>query len=180
MTQPFHQFSFIAFGIAALIAWRLYARFRRVVSRQRLARMRPWVTAGFFTVLPLFMFLGSFEHPLNAIALAAGAVAGAALAAYGLRTTRFEVTPDGLFYTPSAHIGIALSALLAVRLAYRALQFNFASEAGDSLHEHFGRSALTLLVFSTFSGYYATYAIGLLRWRRRVRQEQPASAAPLP
>jgi hypothetical protein len=29
-------------------------------------------------------------------------------------------------------------------------------------------SPLTLAIFATLAGYYVTYAIGLLRWRRRV------------
>lgn len=43
----------------------------------------------------------------------------AALGVYGLRLTRFERTPTGLFYTPNAHLGIALSLLLVLRLGYR-------------------------------------------------------------
>ena len=46
-------------------------------------------------------------------------------AAHGARrcmesaTTKFEVTPQGMFYTPNAHIGIALSLLFVGRVIYR-------------------------------------------------------------
>jgi hypothetical protein len=31
----------------------------------------------------------------------------------------------------------------------------------------FTRSPLTLLIFGVLAGYYMTYAVGLLRWRKR-------------
>jgi hypothetical protein len=37
-------------------------------------------------------------------------------------------------------------------------------------------SPLTLMIFATLAGYYVTYAIGLLRWRRRVAAETGSAA----
>jgi len=51
----------------------------------------------------------------HALTLVAGAGFGAALGLYGLRLTKFEQTAQGLFYTPSAHLGIALSLLFVGR-----------------------------------------------------------------
>jgi hypothetical protein len=84
---------------------------------------------------------------------------------YGLRLTKFEQTAQGLFYTPNAHLGIALSLLFIGRLIYRAFQI-YLSVGNPSLHD-FTRSPLTLAIFGTLAGYYVTYAIGLLRWRYR-------------
>ena len=42
-----------------------------------------------------------------------------ALGILGLRLTRFETTGEGMLYTPSAHLGIALSTLLVGRIVYR-------------------------------------------------------------
>jgi hypothetical protein len=46
----------------------------------------------------------------------------------------------------------------------------------------FVRCPLTVAIFGTLAGYYVTYAIGLLRWRRRVRlagaAAEPATAGP--
>jgi hypothetical protein len=95
---------------------------------------------------------------------------------YGLRLTKFEQTALGLFYTPNAHLGIALSLLFIARIGYRAAQLYFAS---GSIHEGsaaFARSPLTLLIFGTLPGYYITYAIGLLRWRHRASLASPSVA----
>ena len=53
-----------------------------------------------------------------------GVVGGAALGRLGLRLTRFEQTPLGLFYTPNAHLGVALSLLFLGRLIYRVFQLS--------------------------------------------------------
>jgi hypothetical protein len=164
-------------GIAALVGWRLYSRVKRMVGRQRLSKVRPWVTLCLFPLLVALLLLGSLSHPYVALALFAGVVAGAALGMYGLRLTKFEQTPLGLFYTPSAHLGIALSLLFIARIGYRAAQLYFASGFIQEGSTAFARSPLTLLIFGTLAGYYVTYAIGLLRWRHRARLAGPPLAS---
>jgi hypothetical protein len=161
---------FISLGVAAFIAWRVYVRVRRMVGRQKLSRVRPWVSVCVFPVLLALLLVGSLVHPTNALALLAGAGLGAALGAYGLRLTAFEQTPSGLFYTPNAHLGIALSLLLLARIGYRAAQFYFLAAPTAAPPVDFVRSPLTLLLFGTLAGYYVAYAVGLLRWSRRARQ----------
>jgi hypothetical protein len=154
--------------IAVLIGWRLYSRVKRMVGRQRLSKLRPWLTVCLFPLLVALLLLGSLAHPEAALALVAGVAAGVALGFYGLRLTKFEQTPLGLFYTPNAHLGIALSLLLIARIGYRAAQLYFAAGAiQEASAATFVRSPLTLLIFGTLAGYYVTYAVGLLRWRRR-------------
>ena len=154
-------------GIAALVGWRVYRRVRRMVGRQRLSKVRPWLTVCLFPLLVALLLLRSLFHPYSALALLAGVAAGAALGLYGLRLTRFEQTPVGLFYTPNAHLGIALSLLLLARIGYRALQLYFASESIREGSLAFTRSPLTLLIFGALAGYYVAYAVGLIRWRQR-------------
>ncbi len=156
-------------GVAALVGWRLYSRIKRMVGRQRLSKVRPWVTLCVFPLLVVLLLLGSLSHPYVALALVAGVVVGAALGLYGLRLTKFEQTPLGLFYTPSAHLGIALSLLLIARIGYRAAQLYLTPNAIQEGSTAFARSPLTLLIFGTLAGYYVAYAVGLLRWRRRGR-----------
>jgi hypothetical protein len=103
-------------ALIALIAWRLYSRIRRAIGRQRLSRVRPWITIVLFPLLLALLAFGSRTQPLVETSLAAGAAAGIALGILGLRLTRFEVTAEGLFYTPSAHID---AARLAARLSLR-------------------------------------------------------------
>ena len=165
-------------GVAALVVWRVYSRVKRMVGRQRLSKVRPWMTVIFFPVIVSLLFLGALiGHPESAFGLAGGVVLGCALGWYGLRLTKFEPTPEGLFYTPNAHLGIALSLLFIGRLAYRAVHLYMAAGSFQADSAAFARSPLTLLIFGTLAGYYVAYAIGLLRWKHRVGLGVQASSS---
>lgn len=151
--------------LAALIGWRLYRRFRRLVGRQRLSRVRPWIQV---TLLPLLIgMLGwlSALNPARLTWLAAGVAAGAALAIYGLKLTRFEATPEGFFYTPNVYLGVAITGILAARIAWRMYEVADRGAAVARDNTEFLRSGPTLAVLGLLAGYYAAYAAGLLRWR---------------
>jgi cytochrome b561 len=109
--------------------------------------------------------------PMALAALVAGVVVGVALAWWGLRLTQFEKTGEGYFYTPNAHIGIALSVLLVARLGYRFFQMAtlVGPDAARATHE-FGRSPLTMVIIGMLAAYYASYAVGILRWRASAAQ----------
>jgi hypothetical protein len=170
--------SIIWIGVGALFAWRLYSRVRRSIGRQKLSAVRPWITVTVFPLLILMLLASTLNHPQNALALFAGIVVGAGLGFYGLRLTRFEQTPEGLYYTPNAHLGIALSLLLIGGLAYRAVQLQIWDMSAGPPASDFVRSPLTLAIFGTLAGYYILYAVGLLRWHRRVQSETPAAGSP--
>lgn len=172
MPAPFDSSVIAPVAIGALIVWRLYARMRRMVGRQRLTTVRPWLTVFIFPLVLLLILVGSAFNPMNAGALVLGAAIGIGLGLYGTRLTKFEATPAGLFYTPNAHLGIALSLLLIVRLGYRFLRLHLAGGTVDPSSMQMGNSPLTLALFGTLAGYYVTYAIGLLRWRRSVRPDE--------
>jgi hypothetical protein len=161
-----HPSLLMSLGIVALVIWRVYARVRRMVGRQKLSRVRPWLTVVIFPLLLALLSLGSLAHPLNLAVLAAGAALGGALGIYGLRLTTFEVTPLGRFYTPNAHLGIALSLLFVGRIVYRLTQFYFVVDPAAPSPTDFARSPLTLAIFGMLAGYYVAYAIGLIRWSR--------------
>jgi hypothetical protein len=157
----------MSLGIAALVVWRVYARIRRMVGRQKLSRVRPWATALVFPVLLVLVALQAFGQPAALAALLGGTALGGALGVYGLRLTRFEETPQGRFYTPSAHLGIALSLLFVGRVVFRIAQVYLMVDSGASSSADFARSPLTLAIFGTLAGYYVIYAIGLIRWSRQ-------------
>jgi hypothetical protein len=155
--------------VVPLVAWRLYARFRRMVGRQRLSRVRPWIHLTLFPALLVLLAWLSRER-VDALALLAGGVAaGAVLARYGLKRTQFEVTAGGYFYTPHAPLGIALSVLFAGRILYRVHEVVSAGPAAAD----FARSPLTLAVFGLLAGYYTAYALGLVRWRYAHQRRSP-------
>ena len=166
-------------GVAALVVWRVYSRVKRMVGRQRLSKVRPWMTVIFFPVIVSLLFLGALiGHSESAFGLAGGVIFGCALGWYGLRLTKFEVTPEGMFYTPNAHLGIALSLLFIGRLAYRAVQLYAVSGSLVAADPNaFARSPITMVIFGTLAGYYVAYAIGLLRWKFRVAKSGSAEDA---
>ena len=163
--------------LVPLLVWRIRARFRRMVGRQRLSRIRPWVTLAIFPTLLLLIGLASWSQPGRLAWLVAGLAAGAALGVFGLRKTQFEPTKAGLFYTPNAHLGIALSLLFVARIAYRFIELYAMGPGGPSGMGDFARSPLTLSVFGLLSGYYISYAIGLVRWRLQVLAAKRAREA---
>jgi hypothetical protein len=155
-------------GMGALVAWRLYRRAHKLITRQHFSLRRSRMSRIFFPLLLLLFLYSSYNHPLAVAAELGGVLIGVALAIYGLRHTKYENTAEGLFYTPNAHIGIALSLLLAARVAYRFFQMYVSTSAFAQPPQDFARSPLTLLIFGTTAGYYAWYALGLIRWHRSV------------
>jgi len=162
----------------ALIAWRMHARIRRLIGRQRLSPARPWINVVLFPVLVGLLTLGSHLHPLAAASLAGGTALGIALGVYGLRLTRFEVTTEGLYYTPSAHIGIALSVLVVARILWRFLVVGFPGSSPGTPPPGATLTPLTLALVGTLAGYYFTYAVGLLRWAAKNRSLSPRPETP--
>lgn len=168
--------AYVSLGV--LVAWRVYARFRRMIGPQRLSKYRGPITLAVFPALVLLVALPSLAHPINLLWLAIALGCGAALGRFGLRRTQFEAIPGkGFFYTPNAHLGIALSSLFVVRLAYRAVEvFVFAPSEPRSAAE-FAQSPLTLFAFGLLAGYYISYAVGLVSWRARVLRAKAARQA---
>ena len=160
--------------VGALVVWRVYARLRRAIGRQRLTKARPWITVVVFPLIAVLLLATSFVHPMVGAALVAGAAVGIGLGLLGTRLTKFEATPAGLFYTPNAHLGIALSLLLVLRLGYRFVMLQASAGHADPQAMQLGSSPLTMAIFGTLAGYYVTYAIGLLRWRAQVTSLPPA------
>lgn len=160
--------------VVALVAWRFHARIRRMIGRQRLSSVRPWITVVVLPLVLVLLLATGAMHPMTGAATATGLAAGIALGRIGTRLTKFEATPAGLFYTPNAHLGIALSLLLVLRLGWRFAMLQVNGGTSDPQAMQMGSSPLTMVLFGTLAGYYVTYAIGLLRWRAQVSVQPPA------
>ena len=168
----------VLLALFPLIAWRIYSRVKRLVGRQRLSRIRPWITLAVFPLLIALLAFFAYPDPWRLATLAGGLACGALLAVYGLRRTRFEPTKQGLFYTPNAHLGIALSLLFVGRIVYRLVEV-FALDPGRPRGGvEFAQSPLTLSVFGLLAGYYIGYAVGLVRWRFAVLGNRQSRAKP--
>jgi hypothetical protein len=153
-------------GLVLFIAWRLYSRMKRLIGRQVSRAWRHWTTIIVFPCFLAMFAVAAITHPDAEAALAVGVAIGIGLGVWGLRKTKFEATSRGYFYTPNAHIGIALTLLLMARVGYRFYEVMAMTDGEAQTHmQDFGRSPLTLLVFGTLAAYYITYAAGILRWR---------------
>src|SRR3954468_18345507 len=149
--------------LVPLLVWRIYARFRRLVGRQRLTKVRPWITLTVFPLLAALLAWVAYPNMDRIGWLAAGIAAGAGLSLFGLKLTSFERTSQGLFYTPNKYLGISLVLLFIGRIAYRVVEV--AALSASNTVTGFVVSAVTLAVFGLLAGYYIGYAVGLLRWR---------------
>jgi drug/metabolite transporter superfamily protein YnfA len=164
-------------ALSPLIAWRMYSRTRRLVGRQRLSVPRQRIAIGIYSTL--ILVLGYIAWPqFGAVAsLAAGVALGAVLAVFGLRLTQFERTSQGRFYTPNAHIGIALSVLFACRILYRLVDLYILRPSSNGTAGNFFNSPATLIIFGTLAGYFVAYAIGVLRWCEAWKRDAKGGAS---
>jgi hypothetical protein len=154
-------------ALIPLIGWRIYRRVRRNVGRQKSRAWRHWAGAILFPLLLAMLALAAITRPLAEAALVAGAIGGMGLGIWGIRLTRFERTAEGFFYTPNAYLGIGLSLLLVGRVVYRMWELYMIEGTWATQPPDITRSPLTLAIVGLVAGYYAAYAIGLLRWRRQ-------------
>jgi hypothetical protein len=152
--------------VLPLVLWRMVSRFRHMTQRQRITRVRPWVTLTLFPLLLFLLAMTAFvpphpPQPEKLVWLVLGIAAGGALAIYGLKRTRFEATAEGVFYTPDAKLGMGLSLLFLARILYRFGELALVGVRADEGLD-FALSPWTLGPVGLFSGYFIVYAIGLL------------------
>ena len=152
---------------AALVIWAVGRRVRRSFGRQPVHAGRIWFRIGTLTLVGGLVVATSIAGNAQALeAVIAGIACGAALAYVGLRHTRFEVTPEGRFYTPHTYIGVAVTALFLGRLVYRLVSLPYGASATVGADPNFAvayqRNPLTLGIFAVLVGYYALFYAGVL------------------
>ena len=172
-----HASSTTLIVLLPLLVWRLHARYRRLVGRQRTNKYRPWITLGIYTVLLGLVGWVAWGHWPALAALGGGLVCGGLLSRWAWSRTQLEPTPQGLYYTPHTHLGIALSLLFLARIAWRVVQLAWLSPGADTGLHGFIASPLTLSVFGLMAGHCTGYAIALYRWRQRVLAAKRAREA---
>jgi hypothetical protein len=152
---------------AALVVWGILRRLRRTFGRQPVQVGRIWLRIGMLTLAGGLVIATSAARNAEALeALIAGLACGAALAYLGLRHTKFEVTPEGRFYTPHTYIGLVVTALFLGRLLYRFFYLSYGPNAvvgaNQNLAATYQKSPLTLGVFAVLVGYYVLFYAGVL------------------
>jgi hypothetical protein len=171
---------YVIAAMAALILFALYRRFRRLFSRQPLQPTRIKVRIALLSLVAVLLVVRSLHSQNLAAAGFVGLAAGAALGYVGLRLTRFDNMPGGIFYTPNGYIGAILSALLLSRIVYRFQMLYPAMQAAQADDANpfaaFQRSPLTFGLFGIVIGYYLAYCVGLLL-RSAALRSQPVQTA---
>jgi hypothetical protein len=153
-------------AMAVFILFALYRRFRSVFGRQPLRPAKLKSRIAILAVVSVLFALRALHSPAMMGAGLAGLAAGAAFAWWGLKLTRFDVMPAGIFYTPNTYLGAALAAVLIGRIVYRfvalypALQ-TAKAETGSAF-AGYTSSPLTFALFALVIGYYVVYCAGLI------------------
>jgi hypothetical protein len=101
----------------------------------------------------------------------AGFATGAILGLLGLALTRWELTPEGLYYTPNRWLVLTITLVVTTRLLYgfwRGWQAWGATGSESSWLESVGVAG-SMAVGAVVLGYYFSYAIGVRhRLARRI------------
>lgn len=160
-----------------LLAWRLHARYKRLIGRQRTNKYRPWIVMAVYALLLGLIGWAVWGQWIALEALAAGLGAGWLISRWAWKQTQLEPTPQGLYYTPHTHLGIALLVLFIARIAYRVVEVIWLLPESQAGFHAFVASPLTLSVFGLMAGHSSGYALALYLWRRRVLQAKRAREA---
>jgi hypothetical protein len=175
---------------AVLIPLMIYRRLRRSFGRQPLRPTRMTLRMIILAALAASLAPAALRSGGFLAGEAAGAACGAALALWGAKRTRFLTQNAQLYYVPHTYAGIAVSLLVAGRIAYRLVQIY---SAGGLVSAGAGpgnspagappasmvQSPLTVGILYVLIGYYLCY-YGWLLWKskRIAPGDLEAAAAP--
>jgi hypothetical protein len=155
--------------LTPLLVWRIYSRLRTRMARQRSIVSRHYTGLGVFAAMVVVPLSELADKPLPLAALAIGTALGVSYGIWGLRLTRYEDTDQGYFFTPNARLGIVMAMILVARVLYLGVELYVNQQAARPTPPFTG-SPLTMLCVGLTAGYFGTYSVGLLRWRRQVRK----------
>jgi hypothetical protein len=159
---------FVLLALAGVVSLSLALRYRAGTARRQarrwVASMNVWMTsfsAVFFfsfTML-LSIWVGSaFRFAL--IGMAVGGILGV----LGLTLTRWEIRPEGLFYTPSRWLAFVIVFAIAARVLYgwwRATHSSSAAAGDQHWWTTTSGTQLSLAIAAGLIGYYLVYSIGV-------------------
>jgi hypothetical protein len=151
--------------VAALVVWGIARRVRRTFGRQPVQVARIGFRIGVLAIAGV-LIVATTRNTQAFEAVTAGIACGAALGYLGLQHTRFEVTPEGRFYTPHTYIGLAVTALFLGRLVYRFVYLSYGTgttvNANQNLAVAYQKNPVTLGIFGVLVGYYVLFYSGVL------------------
>lgn len=155
--------------LTPILVWRIYTRLKSQMARQRSIMSRHYTGLLVFAGMILVSLSEVLTRPTALGALAAGTALGVFWGVFALKRTVFEDTEGGYFFTPPMRLGIVMAMVLIARVLYLGVEL-YASQQGSGPAPRFTDSPLTMLCVGLTGGYFAAYSVGLLLWRRRLRQ----------
>jgi hypothetical protein len=141
--------------LAPVLVWRIYARIKGQMARQRSILSRHYTGILVFAAMILVPVSEAMTRPLSLGALAAGAALGIALGFYGLRHTRFEQTEEGYYFTPNERLGIAAGMVLVARVLYIGLDI-YINQGSGVPAPGFTDSPVSMWCVGLTGGYFCT------------------------
>ncbi len=153
--------------LAPVLVWRVYLRLKGMMARQRSIVSRHYTGVLVFAAMVLVAAAELLGKPPMLGWLALGTAAGIGYGVWGLRLTKFE--NDTVFYTPNARLGMVIAMLFVARVMYIGVEL-YANKGGATPTASFTESPITLLALGVMAGYFGTYSLGLLRWRRSLKK----------
>ena len=162
--------------VALVVLWllllplALWQRYRTGRARRRavpwVAGLNAWSLLVSALVFVVSAWLAGYWIDAALPHAAVGLAAGLGLGFVGLALTRFEATQRGLYYTPNRWLVLALTLVVAARIAYGLFRMEQAW-AADAHAAWLTQQGSVLAVGGLLLGHYLGYAWGL---RRRIRQ----------
>jgi len=162
-------------ALTPILVWRIYTRLKAMMVRQRSIMQRHYTGAGAFTVIAL-VAAAQVAPELGLLGwLAVGVAGGIAYGVWGLKLTRFETTREGYFFTPNLRLGMVMAMLFVACILY--VGFEIYANHGSGLPTPRVTDYIFFLpCLGLMAGYFGTYSVGLLRWRRMLRKAVDATS----
>lgn len=151
-----------------LFAWRLYLRVRRNEVRQQFRRPRLVACLLLVALLTTGVMTLACQHRPSLEAGIGGLLMGALLGVGGLRLTRWEMTPEGNFYTPNAFLGGALVLVFVGQVLDRSSVLLTEPRTVTAAIDFLFHCPVTQGVFGLSAGYYLAYSAGVLARARKL------------
>jgi hypothetical protein len=153
--------------LTPFLVWRIYARLRTAMARQRSIVSRHWTGLLVFVAMILVPASELLRRPSMLGWLALGTAAGLGYGVWAFRHTKLEETEEGYYFTPPARLGILIAMLFTARILY----FGFEMYANQNAPTpRFTDSLVSMLAVGVTGAYFGTISGGLALWRYRIRK----------
>lgn len=153
-----------------LLPFALWQRYRMGRARRRaigwVTAINVWSLLASTLVFLVSAWIAGYWVDAALTHAGAGLAIGLLLGLLGLALTRFEATPQGLFYTPNRWLVLALTLIVIARIGFGFFRLEQAW-ASSTQAVWLSQQGTVLAVGGLLLGHYLAYAWGVRRWHTR-------------